>query len=120
MPNQKIKNPEMQIQKTPQMNIRDFANDLLATEKHITDAYSTYLNEASNQALYQEFLSIFTEAQNEQRELYNLMFRKGWYGLEELMDNNYSKSISNSRGIRINYRMVDKHFNNKKIRFNQS
>ena len=82
MPNQKIKNPEMQIQKTPQMNIRDFANDLLATEKHITDAYSTYLNEASNQALYQEFLSIFTEAQNEQRELYNLMFRKGWYGLE--------------------------------------
>ena len=38
------------------MNIRDFANDLLATEKHITDAYSTYLNEASNQALYQEFL----------------------------------------------------------------
>ena len=50
MPNQQIKNPEMQIQKTPQMNIRDFANDLLATEKHITDAYSTYLNEASNQA----------------------------------------------------------------------
>ena len=82
MPNQQIKNPEMQIQKTPQMNIRDFANDLLATEKHITDAYSTYLNEASNQHLYQEFLSIFTEAQNEQRELYNLMFRKGWYGLE--------------------------------------
>ena len=28
------------------------------------------------------FLSIFTEAQNEQRELYNLMFRKGWYALE--------------------------------------
>jgi spore coat protein CotF len=82
MPNQQIKNPEMQIQKTPQMNIRDFANDLLATEKHITDAYSTYLNEASNQALYQEFLSIFTEAQNEQRELYNLMFRKGWYALD--------------------------------------
>jgi spore coat protein CotF len=80
--NQTIQNPETQIQKTSQMNERDFTNDLLATEKYMTDSYSTYLNEASHQALYQDILSIFTETQNEQRNLYNLMFQKGWYKLE--------------------------------------
>ena len=115
MPNQSNQNPnpEMQIQKTPQMNIRDFANDLLATEKHITDAYSTYLNEASNQALYQEFLSIFTEAQNEQRELYNLMFRKGWYELDAADRTTITtKASAIPRVYELNFRMVDKHFNN--------
>lgn len=80
--NQTIQNPETQISKTPQMNERDFTNDLLSTEKHITDSYSTFLNEASHEALYQDMLSIYTEAQNEQRNLFNLMFQKGWYKLE--------------------------------------
>ncbi len=44
----KIQNPAVQIEKTPQMNDRDFTNDMLATEKYITDAYSTALNEASH------------------------------------------------------------------------
>ncbi len=80
--NQSIGNPEAQVQKTAQMNERDFTNDLLATEKAMTDSYSIYLNEASHQALYQDILNIYTESQNEQRELFNLMFRKGWYKLE--------------------------------------
>lgn len=80
--NQAIGNPETQVQKTAQMNERDFTNDLLSTEKAMTDHYSIYLNEASHQALYQDILNIYTESQNQQRELYNLMFRKGWYKLE--------------------------------------
>lgn len=79
---QKVQNPETQIPKTPQMNDRDFTSDLLTMEKYMTDSYSTFLNEASHQALYQDVLSIFTETQNEQRHLYNLMFQKGWYKLE--------------------------------------
>jgi len=82
--NQTISNPKTtQLQKTPQMNDRDFLNDCLATEKYITNAYSIALNEASHEALYQDLLSIYTEAQNEQRQLYNLMFKKGWYKLEQ-------------------------------------
>ncbi|WNS74871.1 spore coat protein [Bacillus sp. DTU_2020_1000418_1_SI_GHA_SEK_038] len=77
-----IQNPETQISKTPKMNERDFANDLLSTEKYMTASYCTYLNEASHQSLYQDVLNIFTETQNQQRELYNLMFRNGWYKLE--------------------------------------
>ena len=82
MQNQTIQNPESPVQKTPKMNERDFTNDLLSTEKYMTDSYSTFLNEASHQALYQDVLNIFTETQNEQRQLYNIMFQKGWYKLE--------------------------------------
>ena len=82
MQNQTIQNPESPVQKTPEMNERDFTNDLLTTEKYMTDSYNTFLNEASHQALYQDVLNIFTETQNEQRQLYNLMFQKGWYKLE--------------------------------------
>ncbi|MCQ6275629.1 spore coat protein [Bacillus sp. V3B] len=65
------------------MNDRDFSNDLLTTEKYMTDSYNSALNEASHEALYQDILAIFTETQNEQRQLYNLMFQKGWYKLEQ-------------------------------------
>ena len=41
------------------MNERDFTNDLLSTEKYMTDSYSTFLNEASHQALYQDVLDYF-------------------------------------------------------------
>ncbi|GCD81289.1 spore coat protein [Parageobacillus thermoglucosidasius] len=77
-----VQNPETQVPKTPQMNDRDFLNDMLATEKYMTSSYSVFLHEASHQQLYQDMLNIFTETQNCQRELYNLMFQKGWYKLE--------------------------------------
>ncbi|WP_141432520.1 spore coat protein [Bacillus sp. 03113] len=79
---QTIQNPKIQTPNTPQMNERDFTNDLLSTEKYLSDSYSIFLNEASHQSLYQDALSIYTETQNSQRDLFNLMFKKGWYKLE--------------------------------------
>lgn|SRR5690606_15164973 len=79
----KVKNPETPIEKNQAMNDRDFINDILSTEKYLTQAYSTALNEASNQHLYQDLLQIFEETQNCQRDLYNMMFKHGWYGLEK-------------------------------------
>jgi spore coat protein CotF len=81
--NQTIQNPKTKLDKTPQMNDRDFSNDLLSTEKYMTNSYNTALNEASHEALYQDILAIFTETQNEQRQLFNLMFKNGWYKLEQ-------------------------------------
>jgi spore coat protein CotF len=80
-PNQ-IKNPKTKVPKTPQMNDRDFLNDMLATEKYMTDSYSTALNEASHESLYQDLRTIFNETQDCQRELFNLMYENGWYKLE--------------------------------------
>ncbi|WP_017726348.1 spore coat protein [Halalkalibacterium ligniniphilum] len=79
---QKIQNPETQVPKTPQMSERDFLNDQLSTEKYMTTSYHYALNEASHQSLYQDLATICQEAQDCQRQLYNLMFKKGWYSLE--------------------------------------
>lgn len=78
----KIQNPEAQIPKTPEMNDRDFINDMLATEKYMTAGYNVFLDEASHESLYQSVLQIYTETQNCQRELFNLMFKKGWYSFD--------------------------------------
>ncbi|HEU5141201.1 MAG TPA: spore coat protein [Bacillales bacterium] len=64
------------------MNDRDFANDALATEKYMTAAYSTALNEMSHDMLYRDIKTVFNETQDCQRNLFNLMYQKGWYSLK--------------------------------------
>ena len=98
MQQNKIQNPEVQIEKTPQMNDRDFINDMLATEKYMTSGYDTALNEASHSSLYQELLSIYTETQNCQRELFNLMFKKGWYSFEAADPQSLQQSYQQFQG----------------------
>ncbi|MDX8044716.1 spore coat protein [Gracilibacillus sp. S3-1-1] len=84
MNNTKVQNPEKQIPTTKSMNDRDFVNDMLATEKYLSQSYGNAMNEASNQVLYQDILHIFEDTQNCQRDLFNLMFKNGWYSLEEV------------------------------------
>lgn len=80
---QKVQNMETSVPKTPQMNERDFVNDMLTLEKYMTSSYNTALDEASNDRLYQELATIYRETQDCQREFFNLMFKNGWYTLEE-------------------------------------
>lgn len=98
MNQQTIQNRETQVPKTPQMNDRDFLNDMLTTEKYMTSSYSTFLHEASHQQLYQDMLNIFTETQSCQRELYNLMFKKGWYTLEAADQQKLQQSYQQFQG----------------------
>lgn len=78
----KIQNPKTQVPKTAQMNDRDMLNDMLSTEKYMTASYSVALNEASHEQLYQDLSMIFNETQQCQRDLFNLMFKKGWYKMD--------------------------------------
>ena len=98
MSTSKVQNPETPIEKNPNLNDRDIINDFLATEKYMTDGYSTALNEASNQALYENILQLFTETQNQQRHLYNLMFKHGWYSLEQADQQQISQAADQFTG----------------------
>jgi|SRR5579875_645383 len=86
MPNQQnqIQNPkpanEPQV-KGPQLNDRDRLNDILATEKYLTDSFNIAAREASHQQLHNDILQILTETHQAARQAYELMFRKGWYSL---------------------------------------
>ena len=88
-----IKNPQTPVPKTPQMNDRDFLNDALNTEKYLTSSYSIALKEASHESLYRTIASISQETQNCQRNLYNLMFKNGWYGIVKETPQNIQTSV---------------------------
>ncbi|TCL58629.1 coat F domain-containing protein [Hydrogenispora ethanolica] len=79
-----IKNPQtgqLPQVKGPEMNERDFLNDMLATEKYLTDNFNILAREASHQSLNGEALRILNETHQAARTLFNLMFEKGWYQL---------------------------------------
>ncbi|MBB5173504.1 spore coat protein [Texcoconibacillus texcoconensis] len=100
---QKIGNPKTQVPETPQMNDRDYINDMLATEKYMTDSYSTAMNEASHQTLYEDILGISTETQDSQRELFNLMFKKGWYSFNAVDSQTLDQSYQQYSGYQTQF-----------------
>ncbi|UCZ52581.1 spore coat protein [Bacillus shivajii] len=89
---QKIQNPKTQVPQTPQMNDRDYINDMLTTEKYMTSAYSVAANEASHESLYSDIQQICNEAQRCQRDLFNVMFEKGWYSFDAEQQQTLSQS----------------------------
>jgi spore coat protein CotF len=91
MPNQqnqssnKIANPqtgELPNVKGPEMNDRDFLNDGLSTCKYLTDSLNIAVREASHEQLHADLMQILNETHQSSREIYNLMFKHGWYKLE--------------------------------------
>ncbi|MFD1676749.1 spore coat protein [Alicyclobacillus fodiniaquatilis] len=75
-------NMEQNVPKTPEMNDRDYLNDILATEKYLTDGFNVAVREASHDALFRDMLNILAETHQVTRDVYNLMYQKGWYKLE--------------------------------------
>jgi len=68
--------------KGAQINDRDTVNFALAQEKYITDNLNIFAREASHRLLHNDIMNILNETHAMARELFNLMFRKGWYTLE--------------------------------------
>ena len=83
MNNNTVHNQEQPVPKTPEMNDSDYLNDILATEKSMSNNYGIVLNEASNDSLYEEIINICKDTHTCQRNLFNLLFSKGWYKLEK-------------------------------------
>lgn len=67
--------------KDASMNDRDRMQDLLAQEKYVTSGYHMAMIEASHQALFDVIKQNCDDCFRLQRQVYNLMFKKGWYKL---------------------------------------
>lgn len=89
-----IQNEQTEVSKTEQMNDRDYVNDILETEKNMSVNMTIALNEASNEKLYDELFDIFKSIKQEQRSLYELMFRNGWYSLEKAPEQKITQSYN--------------------------
>ncbi|HIR58809.1 MAG TPA: spore coat protein [Candidatus Onthousia excrementipullorum] len=83
MNNNQICNPKVETPKGMALNDKDYISSLLSTLKQLVKNYAVSLTEASNETLYSEYKEMFDTYSSLQREVYELMFRKGWYVLEK-------------------------------------
>lgn len=82
MSNNQISNPKIEVPKGTTLNDKDYINSLLSCLKEMVKNYSVALTEVSNENLYNKYRNMFDEYSSIQRQVYELMFRKGWYSLE--------------------------------------
>ena len=80
--NNQISNTKVEVAKGMNLNEKDYMNSLLSSLKEMVKNYAVALTEASNENLYNQFKEMFDEYANLQREVFEAMFRKGWYSLE--------------------------------------
>lgn len=83
MNNNQIANPKIEVEKGMKLNDKDYLNCLLSTLKEMTKSYALAMTEASNRSLYNIYKQSFEEITLLQREVFDVMFRKGWYILEK-------------------------------------
>lgn len=84
MNNNCICNPKTDVPSGKMFNDKDYINCLLSNLKEMIKNYSISLTEASNEDLYNSYKSMFDNYIAMQREVYELMFRNGWYSLEKV------------------------------------
>lgn len=92
--NNKISNPKIEVSKGMGLNDKDYLNCLLSTLKELTRNYALAMCEASNTSLYNIFKYSFEDITLLQREVFDLMFRKGWYQLEKSEVNKINDKFS--------------------------
>lgn len=78
----KIGNEVCEVPSGIELNEKDYATCLLSTLKDMEKNYTVAMTEASNEFLYNKYLDVFTKISHFQRDLYTVMFQKGWYQLE--------------------------------------
>ena len=90
MNNNQISNPKVEVPTGMALNDKDYISSLLSTLKQLVKDYAVVLTEVSNETLYNEYKEMFNTYSSLQREVYELMFRKGWYVLERCDANKIS------------------------------
>lgn len=96
MNNNKISNQKTKVPNTLEMNDKDYITIIFSIEKQIVKDFAVALTEVSNTDLYNDYYDMFDEVSDMQRQIYNLMFKKGWYCLEKAEE---SKIIQKSNKL---------------------
>ena len=58
---------------------REIMDDVLTSQKHITDVYNTFSNECVNQQLQADMMTILKEEHNMQFDVFSDMQKRGGY-----------------------------------------
>lgn len=60
---------------------KEMMNDVLSSQKYLTEAYNTYTNECATPNVRDEFMKILTEEHQIQAEVFDTMKQRGWYAV---------------------------------------
>lgn len=71
----------------------NYLNLILNLEKSISNEYSYFLNEASNDYLYENIFSMMEDSKDMAREIYNYMFDNNIIDLDEVNEDYLQKKI---------------------------
>ncbi len=81
--NNQISNVKVEVPTGVMCNDKDYINSLLSCLKDMSKNYVIAMSEASNESLFEKHKQVFLSLVSLEREVYELMFRKGWYVLEK-------------------------------------
>lgn len=93
----KIENKKKEVKKTKEINEVDILNDLLLYEKNMSNSYSTALNEMSNKVLFRKVFTLFKESKGLGRDIFDFMFKSGWYSLETASEEKINKAYIDAK-----------------------
>lgn len=79
-----ISNTMIEVEEGIELNDKDYISNLLTTLKAIVKDYTVALTEASNEELFSKYKEMYDKLLNLQRETFEVMFRCGFYKLEEV------------------------------------
>lgn len=86
MNSNQIKNQKVKVLTGIKLNDKDYLNSLLSRLKEMNKNYAVALTESSNEYLFEQYKIMFDNCGLLQRQVYETMFRKGWYIVEIVDD----------------------------------
>lgn len=92
--NNKITNTKVEVPKGTLLNDKDYLNCLNSHLKEMCKSYAQALTEASNEILYEKYYQMFDNITSLQRDTYELMFKNGWYPLEEVEETKLNEKLN--------------------------
>ena len=92
--NNQISNTKVEVPTGISLNEKDYITCLITTLKEMTKNYACAMTEASCESLYNVYKEAFDKISLLQREVYEVMFRKGWYILEKCDSNKINTKAS--------------------------
>ncbi len=78
---------------------REIMDDVLTSQKHITDVYNTFSNECVNQQLQADMMTILKEEHNMQFDVFSDMQKRGWYSPAAAEQQKVTEAKSKFEGI---------------------
>lgn len=92
--NNKITNTKVEVPKGIELNDKDYLNCLNSHLKEMCKNYAQALTEASNEILYEKYFQIFDNISSLQRSAFELIFKNGWYPLEEVDETKLNEKLN--------------------------